>query len=157
MSEIWKEVGYGYSVSNYGNVRNKKGKILKPKNNRGYRFVTIKDKNHFIHRLVATAFCENPYNLNEINHKNEIKHDNRAFNLEWCTHKYNCNYGTRNDRLKKNNNVAVVQYTLSGEYVAEYSSMHIAADKTNTDVGHICACCKGTRTYTNGFKWSYKY
>lgn len=33
-----------------------------------------------------------------VNHKNEIKTDNRACNLEWLTSKENTNYGTRNQR-----------------------------------------------------------
>ena len=54
-----------------------------------------------VHRLVAQAFIPNPDNLPEVNHKNEDKSNNTVDNLEWCDHKYNNNYGTKIERIKK--------------------------------------------------------
>ena len=48
------------------------------------------------------AFIPNPDNLPEVNHKDEDKTNNCIDNLEWCTTKYNCNYGTRNERKAEN-------------------------------------------------------
>ncbi|WP_187344743.1 HNH endonuclease [Lactiplantibacillus plantarum] len=50
-------------------------------------------KRHYIHRLVAKAFIKNYSKLNEINHKDENKSNNNVSNLEWCSRKYNVNYG----------------------------------------------------------------
>ena len=123
--EIWKPVpGYEglYEVSNLGRVRSvnryvkskgesywlRKGKMLSPaKDKNGYLKVNLScnGKNNIIrvHRLVAQAFLPNPDNLLEVNHKDEDKTNNRVENLEWCTAKYNNNYGTKIERQKKTN------------------------------------------------------
>ena len=111
-NEVWKDViGYEglYQVSNFGNVKTLKygkEKILKPgKNSHGYLQVVLCKNNtcksYSIHRLVAQSFIPNPLNLSEINHKNENKTDNNVYNLEWCEHKYNINYGSHNERSGK--------------------------------------------------------
>lgn len=41
------------------------------------------------HRLVASAYCQGYAPDLEVNHKNSIKTDNRAENLEWVTPKQN--------------------------------------------------------------------
>jgi hypothetical protein len=64
---------------------------------KGYKTVTLtkdgKSKTTFVHRIVAEAFIENPYNLPMVNHKDEDKTNNFAENLEWCTASYNRTYG----------------------------------------------------------------
>ena len=80
-------------------------KYLKPMDDgRGYLFVHLtngkgKLKNEKIHRLVAKAFIPNPDNLPEVNHIDENKYNNCVDNLEWCSVKYNRNYGTRYQRI----------------------------------------------------------
>lgn len=70
-----------------------------------YRKVNLylngKMKTYQVHRLVAAAFIDNPDNLPEINHKNEIRYDNVVENLEWCTHVYNLQYGNRNKKISE--------------------------------------------------------
>lgn len=104
-----------YGVSNLGNVYsycNYHGELLitprkinQTENQSGYLRVSflINDKRYkvSVHRLVAEMFIPNPENLTQVNHKNEIKSDNRVENLEWCTPSYNTNYGTRNKRCSR--------------------------------------------------------
>jgi hypothetical protein len=47
------------------------------------------------------TYLSNPDNLPEVNHKNEIKSDNALPNLEWCSRRYNVNYGTRTERASQ--------------------------------------------------------
>ena len=108
-NELWKPVkGYEglYEVSSLGRVRNNKNKILKQfQFQNGYYGITLHkngvQKTLLVHRLVAETLLQNPDNLSYINHKNEDKTDNRVENLEWCTQKYNCNYGSHNLKLSK--------------------------------------------------------
>ena len=111
MQEIWKDIsgfeGF-YEISSYGRVRSvKSGKILstsKCGGCRGYLSVCLskngKRYGKLVHRLVAEAFIPAVEGLSEVNHKDEDKTNNRVDNLEFCDHKYNMNYGTRNIRSK---------------------------------------------------------
>ena len=116
-SEVWKDVvGFEglYKVSNKGRIysvdridsrgHRRRGRVLKPVNNgHGYLQVGLckggTRKRKLMHRLVADAFVPNPKGFLEINHKDENKSNNEFTNLEWCIHKYNVNYGTRNERM----------------------------------------------------------
>lgn len=51
---------------------------------------------------------------------------------------------------------AVVQYTKSMEFVAEYKSLTEAQEKTNNDARNICATCAGKRKSCGGYIWKYK-
>ena len=102
--EIWKDIiDYEeYKISNLGNIK-RNDRLLKPfKNTSGYYQIELykngKGKHLLIHKLVANAFIENKNDYKYVNHKDENKHNNKADNLEWCSHLYNINYGTGNIR-----------------------------------------------------------
>lgn len=170
--ENWKSIsGYEglYEVSDTGRVRSLKfGKtrLLKPgKTRKGYlRVVLCKDgkvKKMSVHRLVAEAFVQNPLNLPQVNHRDENKRNNTATNLEWCSARYNVNYGTRNQRDAEaqvndpKKSKPVQQLDMQGNPVAAYPSAHEAARVTGTNRGSICSCCLGKRKSAGGFVWRY--
>lgn len=110
--EVYKPIkGYeNYMVSSMGNVARVECGVLKPLkkyDNHGYCRVAIYisggQKMHLVHRMVAQVFIPTQTDNMEINHKNEIRTDNRLENLEWLTHKGNCNYGYRNKKISNSN------------------------------------------------------
>jgi len=63
------------------------------------------------HRVVGYVYLPNPDNLPEINHRDANKQNNDASNLEWNTHKENCDHRdemgliknrARGERLSRN-------------------------------------------------------
>ena len=122
MQEIWKTIEEfpNYEVSNLGNVRSivhkdkwgrtKGGQTLKPQfdGRRCYLHVGLfkngKVTIRNVHRLVAITFIDNPHGYSEVNHIDEDKTNNSVSNLEWCTHKYNNNYGRKKYCIKGENN-----------------------------------------------------
>lgn len=129
--EVWKDVIVDkenkstyqdkYQVSNMGRVKSLgrykqnhdklqyvEERIIKERFTvKGYAYVSLynngKSSNYFIHRLVALAFLKNEFNFPSINHLDEDIRNNSADNLEWCTHKYNNNYGSHNKKLREVN------------------------------------------------------
>jgi len=87
--ELKQIPSYPYQIRSDGAVFNSKGRQLKPDKKRGYHSVTIRNKNGRIskqvHRLVAQSFIPNPENKPQVNHIDEVKHNNNMYNLEWCT------------------------------------------------------------------------
>ena len=135
-----------YKVNTKGEVLSvKSGKLLKAgRNLQGYMNVALakngKSKTYKVHRLVAIAFIPNPNSYPYVNHKDEDKTNNCVENLEWCTHRYNLIYGTaierRSEAIKASpikQRKAVVQLSLLGEFIKEYSSTKEAAEETNID------------------------
>ena len=95
-----------YQISDTGIVVNKKtGRELKQQEKKGYMNVSLfkngKKKNKLVHRLVAEAYIENIQNYPQVNHKDEDTLNNTVENLEWCTQRYNNNYGTYRERARK--------------------------------------------------------
>ena len=50
----------------------------------------------------------------------------------------------------------VLQYSKTGEFIAEYPSAHEAERQTGCRNGSICECCKGKRKSCGGFIWKYR-
>lgn len=169
-----------YMVSDDGKVysmKTHKNLTLSPSKN-GYMSVELRNesgsKRILVHRLVASAFIPNPDGLPQVNHIDEDKSNNASTNLEWCSAKYNMNYGTaartRHEKIdytkpiyKENairNSMAMrkpVKQIKNGKVIAEYESAADAGRKLHLNSSHIGECCRGKRYKTvGGFRWQYK-
>jgi hypothetical protein len=95
-----------YSVSNKGRIRNdKKGTFIKETfNTFGYHQCRLSKngitKTLRINRIVAIAFLPNEENLPEIDHINNIRHDNRVENLRWISRSNNLRNMTKRGSCK---------------------------------------------------------
>lgn len=182
-NEVWKDIpgyeGY-YQVSNLGRIKS----LARYQDNHGtlqYRPETIKvlgDNGHgykianlyvngrqvmrYVHRLVATVFIPNPTNCTQVNHIDENKSNNRVDNLEWCTPKYNSNYGTaraRNSALTRNHpntSRSVLQFDMNGKFIKEWPSLHEPQRLKIASSSSISRVCRGIEKQANGFIWRYK-
>lgn len=120
-------------------------------------YVNLSKDNHVktyrVHRLVAEAFIPNSDNLPQVNHKDENKLNNSVENLEWCSSKYNLNYGTRKIRFSKSRGKSV-KCVETGEI---YQSARDASRKTNIYQSSISRCCNGDYGFktAGGYHWEY--
>jgi uncharacterized OB-fold protein len=121
------------------------GRLLSPRPNRyGYFQVSLsrdgKVSTFTLHRLVATAFIENPRQLPQINHKNNDKHDNRVENLEWVTAAKNMEHSFGLPVLCENTG-------------AVYASPRSAAQALGLSVHAVRNCLRGAQKQSRGYSF----
>ncbi len=129
----------------------KRGLVLKQKRSKsGYMNVGLskggRQRTYRVHRLVMAAF--HGKSELQVNHKNEIRDDNRLVNLEYLSSSENVRYSTARP---------VEQYDLeSGETIKRYESgVDVRAD--GFDVSAVGHCCHGDKSYHShhGYGWRF--
>ena len=187
MKQIWKSIrGYEglYEVNNLGFVRglsrkischkiyqrNQKTMILKGiKRSNGYIQVALSKNGKscifFVHRLVLSAFLENPMNKPQVNHKDGNKENNKIENLEWVNasenglhsyrelgrsawHKGKTGKGTPTAK-------ALIQKTLEGTIIRFWDCGLDAVREGKFESSSISRCANGIAKTHKGFVWEY--
>ena len=151
-----------YAASKDGDVINVKTKKImnKCKNNSGYLFFGIynkklkKPKSYAQHRFVYEVFKGKiPPNL-EIDHRNNIKTDNRIKNLQLLTHKQN---------VEKSQNKTIISINLKTGEERRFDSITKASIELFIDKSHISNICykkkhfKTAKSKKDGCKYTFKF
>lgn len=185
MTEKWKCLTWideHYSISNLGNVkrnphvRTRKNGIVKTYtekimtqtlNSTGYYRVNINKHNYFVHRLVATAFIENPLNKPCVNHIDCNPLNNSWDNLEWCTIQENNAYKSllgrdirTNTWIKAlNEGLDYMRKPIIGQKISDQSIVYYSgvnqARKDGLSPTCISNCCNGKGLSSGGYKWHF--
>ena len=171
--ETWRDIlGYEgqYMVSDQGRIKSLERKvkyshgertipeqIKKTDNLRGYQKVLLWNggvsKHYQVHRLVAQAFIPNPDNLPQVNHKDENPSNNTVENLEWCSAKYNCNYGTAIKRRAEKQGKPILCVELNKVFLSVGEAERwIGKDNAQRN---LWLCCNKKRKTAYGYHWQY--
>lgn len=141
-----------YLVSTDGQVKNSKGRKIKPtKDKEGYLRITLtkngKQKSYGAHRLVALAFLPNPENKLEVDHKDTNVCNNNVTNLQWVT------------RTENRNNPLTMKHSSKCVYCIElqkyWLSQKECSEELDISKSSISSCCKGRQKQAKGYTFRY--
>lgn len=183
--EEWRDVvGYegSYIVSNFGRIatiitlvkdkkrnRTRKCRLLSLSshtcNGITYKHVALTNNgvcHHYkVHRLVATAFIPNPYNLPEVDHVDRDGLNNHCSNLRWVSHKENLNNPNTSNKMSSTRlgkecsfNWKPVVQLLNGSFIREYPNVHSVRAFGFSPSG-VSNNIRGKSHSSGGYQWMY--
>ena len=171
MHTEWQEIKTNpeYIVSNTGRVRrigSDRDKL--PKSSKRYVQVDLyadgKRTCKSVHHLVAEAFIPNPDNRTEVNHKDGDKHNNHVDNLEWVTHKENCQHAWKNGLAKPSRGMLGKKNPNGGRKgkpirIVETGEVFNSSLECEKAIGgnnrHINDCLQGRQNTHRGYHFEY--
>ena len=154
------EVKHGRIKGAFKHLKGKEMKLSESKhknrNTDGYLVVNLRrDCTSWVapvHILVANAFIPNPNNLPTVNHIDGNKHNNHKSNLEWASYRDNNIHALAHNLRQPRKNI-IRQYTIDGEFIAEYRSASEASRVTGCPLGGISHCINGRTNSSSGYIW----
>ena len=121
-----------------------------------------KNKQHFMHRLIAEAHIPNPDNYPVINHKDGNKQNNSIDNLEWCTvthnNKHAYDMGLKKNSVKQYNASAKQKRAIKYEDAEEIRRLYKTGNYTQRQLGDMCDIHHSTvSNIISGKNYKHKY
>lgn len=152
MYELWMpypEINK-YEVSTYGNVRVYHGghRRWEEKSQRtdkdGYKTISVSlddgtETTRRVHRMVADTFIPNPSNCAVVHHKDNVKDNNHASNLEWTTVSFNTKHAYHIKAIRSPM-AKYIKATIDGNLFSYYESCAKCAKDFGAERGRIEAC-----------------
>lgn len=150
-TEIWKDIagyeGY-YQVSNLGKIRSLdryvtggggrglqkvKGRMMKLQTREfGHVDILLRkngpEERLWVHRLVASAFIDNPQNLPIVGHLDNDPSNNCVSNLEWCTQQRNIQHCIASGRFRPSIGETSPFHKLKEHQVLEIRERHATGE-----------------------------
>ncbi len=159
-----------YFITKDGKVYSlKTGKYLKLSDREGYNCVQLykdgKQRQKFVHKLVAQTYLEKKDEDVCVNHKNGKPKDNRVENLEWCAKSHDVKHALSTG-LNPGRKRPVVQIKVKykTKYKEVYPSLSKASRATKTSAGSICTACQnrtligaGRKATSTGKVYKFRY
>lgn len=149
----------GYFATEDGQIySSKSNKYLAQNTTRGYKqIITYINKQasiHYVHKLIAETFIENPDCKTHVLHLNGDKADNRVENLVWSSRKESQRKASELGHMKSSKSKRqILQFDLTGKFIRSFESITEASAITGIDDTCIGDCVRGIQKTAGGFEW----